>query len=271
MENPMPIESIADMVPHVQQAGRSALNIQRAGTIQKSLKPDGSVVTQADTQVEAFLLDKLTTLYPEANILTEETTREYDPGKAYTFALDPIDGTEIYSRGMAGWCVSLALLDQKLLPIAGIIYAPVMELLIVADVGASPTINGRPAETGEQYLPLGRSTNIMVTSQIHRHLDLSAFPGKIRSIGSAELHLCFPVVYPDIVAGFQNPNTYIWDIAAAHAISTAAGYRCQYFDGSDIDYRGMADGGKASDLIMSGPKDVLEALGEIMPRIKPTP
>jgi len=266
----MPIKSIADLVPHVQSAGSMALGLQRSGTIQKSFKPDGSIVTQADTQVEAFLLDKLLSLYPRANILTEETAREFDPGKAYTFALDPIDGTEVFSRGMAGWCVSLALLDQELLPIAGIIFAPVMQLLVFADVGAHPTVNGTPADTTGEYLPLTHSTNIMVTSQIHRHLDLSAFPGKIRSIGSAELHLCFPVVYADIVAGFQNPNTYIWDIAAAHAISTAAGYRCEYVDGSEIDYRDMVQGGKAADLIVSGPKAVVEALREIMPRVKST-
>ena len=55
------------------------------------------------------------------------------PGaKPYTFCLDPIDGTDAFSQSMAGWCTSLALLDETLTPVAGIIYAPKLDVMLFA-------------------------------------------------------------------------------------------------------------------------------------------
>ena len=263
----MTIETLQPLLPHVQAAGRMALDLQQRGALQKRIKGDGSIVTQADTQVEDLLLAQLAALYPEANILTEETVLTHDPDKAYTFALDPIDGTEVYSRGMAGWCVSLGLLDRDLVPIAGIIYAPRMDLLVVADVGQEATVNGHPAGADDVRLPLSGRSNLMVTSTIHRYLDLRRYPGKIRSIGSAEFHLASPVIYPEVVGGIQMPSTYIWDIAAAHAINRSVGYFFEYYSGQAIDYSGMIEGGQAQDLILAGSEPALTAMRETLTRL----
>ena len=263
----MTIESLQPLLPHIRSAGDMALDLQQRGVLQKNLKDDGSIVTQADTQVEALLVPQLSAIYSQANILTEETVMSHDPAKPYTFALDPIDGTEVFSRGMAGWCVSLGLLDRDLQPIAAIIYAPRMDLMVFADVGTQATINGHPAATADIRLPLTGTSNLMVTSKVHHYLDLARYPGKIRSIGSAEFHLASPVIYPEVVGGIQMPSTYIWDIAAAHAINSSVGHCFEYYSGEPIDYSGMIDGGQAQDLILSGSKPAIEAMREALSRL----
>ncbi len=264
----MPISSIREIIPHIRAAGLMALELQRSGTLHASLKADGTIVTQADTQVEDLLYDKLTALYPEVNILTEETAHAFDPQKRYTFALDPVDGTEVFSRGLAGWCVALGLLDQSLQPIAGAIYAPCVDMMLVADVGQEVTLNGRPLHPSDQALPLSENSHLFVTSRIHRLLDLRRFPGKIRSLGSAELHLSLHLLYPDIVGGIQMPLTHIWDVAAAHALCRAAGLRIEYYDGREIDYSVLVGGGIAEDVLLAGSAAALQALRATLPRAK---
>jgi myo-inositol-1(or 4)-monophosphatase len=92
--------------------------------VARSYKSDGTVVTQIDRWVEEYLVAQIACFYPGANVLGEESAHLFDPSKPYTFAVDPIDGTEVYSLGLEGWCVSVGLLDQALSPIAGILFAP---------------------------------------------------------------------------------------------------------------------------------------------------
>jgi fructose-1,6-bisphosphatase/inositol monophosphatase family enzyme len=263
----MHIESISQVLPHVHAAGQSALEMQRSGTLRRSYKNDGSVVTKADREVEDFLIEKLASLYPQANILAEETTRVFDPARPYTFALDPVDGTDVFSQGWPGWSLSLALLDRDLVPIAGVIFAPRWDLFLVADVGLRPMLNGHPLDAADKLLPLSASSSLMVTSRIHRLLDLRRFPGKTRSVGSAALHLCFPLIYPDTVAAVQMPETYIWDIAAAHALCLAMGYRFEYLDGRELDYTSMVQRNPAEDVILAGPAPILHALRGMLVRV----
>lgn len=262
----MLIATIMQLVPTITDAGNMAWQMQREG-ISSRYKDDGSIVTEADERVEALLVDRIASLWPQANIVGEEGTRIFDPDSPYTFTLDPIDGTEVYSLGMTGWCVALGLLNQDLKPIAGLLYAPRLELLILADVKAEPIVNGENFQHPEKPLPLSGRSNLMVTSRVHRLLNLSGYPGKIRSIGSAALHLASPVAYRNVIGAIQMPQTYIWDIAASHAISAAAGYSFEYYDGRQIDYGEMTRGGTAEDVILSGPASVLDAVRAAMPRV----
>ncbi|MBN1579777.1 MAG: hypothetical protein JXA89_03680, partial [Anaerolineae bacterium] len=141
--SPDRIDSINNLLEHVRAAGSIALDAQRSMSYaDRGYKGDGSVITKTDKQVEDDLFERISRLYPGANILTEETSRFFNPHKPYTFAIDPIDGTDVYSQGMAGWAISVGLLDRDLEPIAGIVFAPRLELMLFADVGKPATLNG---------------------------------------------------------------------------------------------------------------------------------
>ncbi|HEB10407.1 MAG TPA: hypothetical protein ENI06_04235 [Spirochaetales bacterium] len=38
--------------------------------------------------------EEIASRFPEANIITEESLREFDENREFTFAVDPIDGTD---------------------------------------------------------------------------------------------------------------------------------------------------------------------------------
>jgi fructose-1,6-bisphosphatase/inositol monophosphatase family enzyme len=264
----MHITSIADLVDCVQVAGALALGGQRdLGALERGLKSDGSIITEFDGRVEERLVADISRRYPAANILTEETARSYDEGKPYTFCLDPIDGTDVYSQGMAGWCVSLGLLDRDLRPIAGVVFAPRLDLLFFADVGTPATVNGADIRVPPSAVSLLASANVMVSSRIYRYLDFRGFRCKIRSIGSGALHLSFPLVYRGVFAAVQGAGSHIWDIAGAHAINASLGSCFEYWDGSQIDYSALLDGSSGRDIIVSGPRPHVETLKRVLVRV----
>jgi fructose-1,6-bisphosphatase/inositol monophosphatase family enzyme len=261
----MTIESIKNVLEHVEAAGRMGAQAQqRMRLAERSYKDDGSVVTETDKQIDAYLFEQIATLYPQANVLTEETARAFDPDKPYTFAVDPIDGTDVFSQGMAGWCVSVGLFDGALSPIAGIVYAPKLDLLLFADVGKRATLNGAELSPPEPSEPLSDRSNVMVMSQLHRRLDLSKLPGKIRNVGSAALHLCFPLIYSGVIGSIEGTGGHIWDIAGGHALNRSLGFDLELLGGGPIDYAKMVDGSPVGDVILAGHKWRVDELREIL-------
>ncbi|MFW6136153.1 MAG: inositol monophosphatase family protein [Chloroflexota bacterium] len=253
--------SIHELIDHVKRAGAVALDHQRTVRFSdRAYKSDQSVVTEADHQVEDLLYRRIADHDPDANILTEESQHPFHPQRPRTYAVDPIDGTDVFSQGMPGWCISVGLLDCHLVPTAGIIYAPRLDLLLVADGEGSTTLNGSALSPPKPPEPVSVRSNLMVTSRIHKTLDLRGYIGKIRGIGSAALHLCFPLIYPAVIGALEGPGAHIWDIAAAHAITRAQGRDLVYLNGESIDYTNMVHGETARDVIMAGAQPILDTL-----------
>jgi fructose-1,6-bisphosphatase/inositol monophosphatase family enzyme len=168
---------------------------------------------------------------------------------------------------MAGWCVSLGLLDRDLRPIAGIVFAPRLDLLFFADVGTPVTLNSADIRVPSSAASLSASANVMVSSRIHRYPDFRGFRYKIRSIGSGALHLCFPLVYRGVFAAIQGTGSHIWDIAGAHAIVASLGSCFEYWDGNPIDYSALLDGSSGCGIIVSGLRPHIEALKSVLVRV----
>jgi fructose-1,6-bisphosphatase/inositol monophosphatase family enzyme len=269
----MEIETIAPLLDGVRVAGARALAAQqRTGRMDRGLKGDGSVVTEMDKWVEEYLLEQIVRLYPGANIVAEESTHPFDPELRYTFAVDPIDGTEVYSMGLEGWCVSVGLLagalqdNRPLQPVAGILFAPRLGLLFFADVGQPTRCFGHELAGTRAVQPDSPQSGVMVSSGLHRELDLSAYPGKARGIGTAALHFCFPLLYADIVAAIQHRRVFAWDLAAAHALNRAHGLEFEHWSGAPIDYAPLLNGSPSPDIVVSGPAQAIAGLKRLIAR-----
>ncbi len=266
----MKIESIADLLPVVQAVGEKARRAQEdPSSLGTRLKDDGSLLTVMDHAVEEALCSEIGRLHPDANIVSEESEQGFDPSQPFTFALDPIDGTDSFSQGMGGWCVSLGLLDQDLQPCAGIVFAPVLELCLFADIGKPALRNGQTLPAAPALPREGSGANLanlMVHSRAHRKIDLSLFKGKVRSIGSAALHLCYPAVFPLVVGAVESNRTHIWDIAGAHALAQSLGYCMEYLNGSPIDYAGPAKREAVADFVLCGHEKALDGLRTVLKR-----
>jgi myo-inositol-1(or 4)-monophosphatase len=259
----MPNPTLQPILEEVRAVGQMALQAQLTGVLESGIKADGTVVTQVDVQVEERLHARIAAMFPQVNFVTEETARDFDPRQPDAFVIDPIDGTEAFSMGMPGWCVSVGLMrDYR--PIAGVLYSPRLDLFLLADVGQAPSLNGRPLPARSGAEQIGAQTNIMVSSSLHRQVELARFPGKIRNQGSAALQLVYPLIYPGIFAAVEGSGTHIWDLLAAHALCLAHGMVFEYLDGSEFEYENLIGGGNIRGPVLAGYRERVEKVRAVL-------
>lgn len=84
-------------------------------------KPDSSPVTIADRTVELRLRERIAERFPEHGVIGEEIGRR--PGGAFTWIIDPIDGTKSFITGfpLFGTLIALTYEEQ---PFCGLIDIP---------------------------------------------------------------------------------------------------------------------------------------------------
>jgi myo-inositol-1(or 4)-monophosphatase len=121
-------------------------------------KSDGSIVTEADIQMQNTLHKELANFAPEVTLLGEEMEasaqqRIIDSSDAY-WCLDPLDGTNNFHHGVPLFSVSVALVSEQKIK-AGLVYDPVRKEMFSALAGHGLRINGVAHEKSEQPQRLG--------------------------------------------------------------------------------------------------------------------
>ena len=198
------------------------------------IKPDGSLVTQADLAVQGALAAKLAGRWPEIPLLGEEMDQETQGrlvGSGRFWCLDPLDGTTNFSSGLPYFCVSIALVDDGRVT-AGAVYDPVRDECFRADAGAGAWINGRPLRLAPSTSNLKESVAIV---------DLKRLPPKLvtrlahaspyrsqRNFGAIALEWCW------LAAGradlYLHGAQKLWDYAAGTLIFGEAGGICRLYE-----------------------------------------
>lgn len=118
------------------RGGRHAAELQME--VQSDKKDDGSTVTEADYKVEKKIR-KIISSQSSFGILGEELERDSDIDGDY-WAVDPIDGTENYSRGQPLYTTCVALIRDGV-PDVGITYVPTTNQLFYAKRGKGSYLN----------------------------------------------------------------------------------------------------------------------------------
>jgi 3'(2'), 5'-bisphosphate nucleotidase len=231
---------MAPLTGLVALAGSAILGVDRR-RMRIDGKSDGSPVTEADLASDRIIADGLRRLAPDIPALSEEGVTPARAGcPEMFFLIDPLDGTKEFVAGRDEFTVNLALV-VKGIPVLGIIAAPALGLIwrglvgqgaerLATDEGIAEPIRTRP-------FPKAGQGWIAAVSRSHGDAATEAFidwrPGAVRqTLGSA---LKFAKVaegaadiYPRLAP------TSEWDIAAGHALVTAAGGKITDGAGGDL-------------------------------------
>lgn len=234
------MEPLTDLVV---QAGTAILAIDR-GSMRVEGKCDGSPVTEADLAADHILGEGLARLAPDIPTLSEERAqRAKPPFRGSFFLIDPLDGTKEFVAGRGEFTVNVALILNGI-PLLGIIGAPALGLLWRGVVGRGAE-RMRLDEAGRgtaqpihtRALPSRGEPWVAAVSRSHGDVRTEAFidsrPGAIRQqLGSA---VKFGRVAEGTVDIYPRLGpTSEWDIAAGHAIVTAAGGKVTDADGGPL-------------------------------------
>jgi len=190
-------------------------------------KGEINLVTEVDKISEEIITSKITTLFPDHDILAEEFT-DIDSGSDFRWIIDPLDGTTNYAHGYPFFCVSIALekLDTM---IVGIIYDPMLDEMFVAEKGKGAFLNDREIHVSntrgiiKSLLATGFPYDIQKDSQnnLNYFNEMILKAQAIRRAGSAALDLAY--VAAGRFDGFWELKLNPWDIAAGWLLVEEAG------------------------------------------------
>lgn len=111
-----------------------------------------NIVTDVDLASEKKIVAILTKHFPSYNVLTEEKLSQKN-GSAYSWIIDPIDGTTNYTRKIPLFAVAIGLARETELILA-VAYDPVHDELFVAEKGRGAFLNGKRMRVSSNELDL---------------------------------------------------------------------------------------------------------------------
>jgi myo-inositol-1(or 4)-monophosphatase len=179
-------------------------------------KAPGHPVCEVDLEVDAFLEERLGALDPEAGWLSEETLDSSDRiERRRLWVVDPIDGTRDFLRRRPGWCVSVALVEDRV-PVLGVLAAPQRDELWTAERGRGAWRNGVALRVSPRAELAGARVPADQLPRVDGDLVAVAKPNsialRIAMVAAGEADLLATLRW-----GFE------WDIAAAALIAEEAG------------------------------------------------
>jgi 3'(2'), 5'-bisphosphate nucleotidase len=233
------IEPLTELVV---RAGAAILAVNRPA-MKVEGKPDGTPVTEADLAADRIIGEGLARLFPDIPALSEERAHLAKPfyGGSF-FLIDPLDGTREFVAGRAEFTINLALVTNGT-PLLGIIGAPALGLVWRGLVGRGAERLGTEGSRAEpvhtRTLPKRGDPWIAAVSRSHADIRTEAFidarPGAVRQVlGSA---VKFGRVAEGTVDIYPRlAPTSEWDVAAGHALVTAAGGKITDAHGNDVQF-----------------------------------
>lgn len=219
----------------IKECGKYATLMQK--NVSRMKKSDGSILTEVDLNISHRILSLIAKLFPECAIVSEEEMTEHKKDAPFTFILDPIDGTDVYSLGLPSFAIALGILDKDKTPVGAIINAPRFGI-------AKESLSVRLDPYGELYVDgekfefrkvENEIMQVTMGSKSQKSFDMTNFNGKIRTFGSSVLHLLLPAIIPEMKAAVIEP-CFVWDISSSNAVLNHVGKHIEYADGEKFEY-----------------------------------
>jgi len=201
------------VVDAAKQAGEILMH--HYGRVKTEFKVDdkgaASIVTQADLDSEAKIVEILKEHFPSFNIHSEEQVQE-DNHSEYTWYIDPLDGTSNFTRNIPLFGVSIGLVKGTT-PVLGVLYFPVLNLLVQAEQGQGAFANGQKLTVSKRELKhslyysggyhnghLQLEPKVAECVGLMKIIDASSYEFAQIAMGDAELYILNSVPH-DVVAG----------------------------------------------------------------------
>ena len=202
------------------------------------------LVTDVDVESERAVRATLLDAFPTHAFLGEESGAHLGSDSSVRWIVDPLDGTTNYAHGFPFFCVSIGLEVEGELAL-GVVYAPCLDELFVAERGGGASLNGRNIQVSKtdrlshSLLATGFPYDRRLFPRALRSFEVLSLESQaVRRAGSAALDLCY--VACGRLDGYWEHYVKPWDLAAGALLVTEAGGTVSRVDGSAF----RVDGGE---------------------------
>ena len=212
-----------------------------------TLKDRTNLVTQYDLGAEAIIIKEIKAIFPDHELLTEETNNDVsDTARLFKplWIVDPIDGTTNFAHGHYQVAVSIGFAVEGKLSV-GVVYNPFLDELFTA-------IEGGPAYKNGQIIHCTKTTELtdalVVTGFPYKKEGIETILARIKNVllncrelrrlGSGALDICWVAdgrmdIYYETLAP--------WDCAGAIVVARAAGVHCGFINPIPADFKAPHD------------------------------
>jgi myo-inositol-1(or 4)-monophosphatase len=202
------------------------------------------LVTDVDVASEQLVRSAIAQAFPTHTVLGEEGGALGGSDTRFRWLVDPLDGTTNYTHGFPFFCVSIGFEMGGRLTF-GVVYAPYLDELFVAEAGRGATLNGEPIHVSDvtdlrqAMLATGFPYDHNALPRALRSFEvMSRASQAVRRVGSAALDLCY--VACGRFDAYWEHHVRPWDLGAGALIAAEAGGRLSATDGSPF----AVDGGQ---------------------------
>lgn len=210
-----------------------------SGTI-KTGDPN-QILTQTDLEIGQYIIGEIDKHYPAYNIIDEEAG-VIDKKSAYTWVVDPIDGTSNFANGIPTYGIMIGLLHEAT-PVAGGVVLPAFNEMYIAEKGKGAFCNGQKISvTAERNL-----LSALVAYGVDAHQENPQLTNEecsllahiilhIRNLRVSNSVFDFAMLVRGNYGGILNRTSKIWDNVAPHILVEEAGGKYTDFFGQPMDY-----------------------------------
>lgn len=213
------------------------------GKVSGSVKPEDNnqVLTATDIEIGNLIVARAKAEFPAWNIIDEEAG-VIDKGSAYTWVIDPIDGTSNFANGIPTYGIMIGLLRDAT-PIAGGIALPFFDELYIAEKGMGAKCNNEIISVSKEHSLL----NSLVAYGIDGHQEnpqltiletsmLGQIILNIRNLRSSNSAYDAAFVAKGKYGAWLNRTSKIWDNVAQQIVIEEAGGKYTDFFGNPMIY-----------------------------------
>jgi myo-inositol-1(or 4)-monophosphatase len=198
------------------------------------------LVTEADHESEAAVIDVLQRAFPDHTILAEEGSGNCEAPSEHRWIIDPLDGTTNFAHTFPQFCVSIGYERRGRIQLA-VIFDAFKKELFVARRGMGALLNRKPIRVSHvRTLDMSLlATGFPYDRRERRRFYLcfwEAFMLRthgVRRTGSAALDLAW--VACGRVDAFWEFGLKAWDVAAGSLLVEEAGGHVSNMDGTTLD------------------------------------
>jgi myo-inositol-1(or 4)-monophosphatase len=222
-------------------AGR--IHLKRLSRITINRKSNSiDLVTEADRESEAAVIDVIHRAFPTHAILAEESGASAHQSD-HRWIIDPLDGTTNFAHGYPQFCVSIAYEWRGRVQF-GVVFDALKKECFVAHRGQGARLNGKPIRVSAtpNLCSALLCTGFAYDRRERRRFylcfweELMMRTQGVRRTGSAALDLAY--VAAGRTDGFWEFGLRAWDVAAGALIVEEARGRVTNMDGSELDLGG---------------------------------
>jgi len=235
------IELDQTLLDHVkiiaEEAGQAILQIYQQDDFEIKIKSDHSPLTQADLASHNIITKALKKHTPEIPILSEEG--EQLKGDIKTFwCVDPLDGTKEFIKSNGEFTVNIALIEHHQ-PVLGVIHIPVANETFIGMKGdGAKKIKDHQIQHLLKQQNQTRQPPIFAVSRSHLDQQTQDFiqqhQAKTIAAGSSIKLTMLAEGLADAYPRFG--PTFLWDMAAGHAILKETGGEIFILDDQPLVY-----------------------------------